>query len=251
MMDEGTPRTKGRQLSADGRANKKKEKSKPPKNPKPGKEEKMVQSCVMAAKSHGGHLTRQRSAPLSTAADGLRQCALRGDADPSDPHDLEKRFVSNQLLVFDDALEEIKAGAKRSCWLWFVLPTAPFIVNGKEVGSSMNRHFALRGDEAVKAFLKFERKGVNLRQNYFTILHAVKGQLEQGNTMLRLFGPLDVNKATNSFQLFHRIAQEMEDEKLTMLSQNVLNLVALDKQKREARTPTNKDDFSRSNIMTV
>lgn len=39
----------------------------------------------------------------------------------SDPFDLE-RFVEAQAGVFDVALSELKAGAKRSHWMWFVFP---------------------------------------------------------------------------------------------------------------------------------
>lgn len=38
-----------------------------------------------------------------------------------DPHDLA-RFVSAQAGVFDAAIEELRAGCKRSHWMWFVFP---------------------------------------------------------------------------------------------------------------------------------
>jgi len=37
----------------------------------------------------------------------------------SDPHDLS-RFVDAQRPVYDSALAEIRAGRKRSRWMWFV-----------------------------------------------------------------------------------------------------------------------------------
>ncbi len=39
----------------------------------------------------------------------------------ADPFDLA-RFVSAQAGVFDRAVEELRAGAKRSHWMWFVFP---------------------------------------------------------------------------------------------------------------------------------
>ena len=39
----------------------------------------------------------------------------------ADPFDLE-RFVKAQAPVFDAALGELKAGQKRSHWMWFVFP---------------------------------------------------------------------------------------------------------------------------------
>ena len=37
------------------------------------------------------------------------------------PHDL-KRFVDAQAGVYDQALAEIRAGRKRSHWMWFIFP---------------------------------------------------------------------------------------------------------------------------------
>ena len=39
----------------------------------------------------------------------------------ADPFDLE-RFVSAQERVFTTALAELKAGRKRSHWMWFIFP---------------------------------------------------------------------------------------------------------------------------------
>ncbi len=39
----------------------------------------------------------------------------------ADPFDLA-RFVTAQAGVFESALEELKAGQKRSHWMWFVFP---------------------------------------------------------------------------------------------------------------------------------
>ncbi|MGH7103742.1 MAG: DUF1810 domain-containing protein [Acetobacteraceae bacterium] len=41
--------------------------------------------------------------------------------DESDPFDLE-RFVEAQAPVFQTALSELKAGRKRSHWMWFIFP---------------------------------------------------------------------------------------------------------------------------------
>ena len=39
----------------------------------------------------------------------------------ADPFDLA-RFVTAQADVFDRAVEELRAGRKRSHWMWFVFP---------------------------------------------------------------------------------------------------------------------------------
>lgn len=144
------------------------------------------------------------------------------EKDP-DPHNLHSRYVVNQKLMFHTALSEINHGSKESCWLWFMLPTAPFIVNGREKGSSTNRHFALRGDDAAKAYLRFPPQKfsitsdktitISLQQNYLRIAKAVLHQLrDKKNTPPRLFGDVDSPKAKGSLELFHRVASEMEDQ---------------------------------------
>ena len=40
----------------------------------------------------------------------------------ADPFDLE-RFVTAQETVFAAALNELKAGRKRSHWMWFIFPS--------------------------------------------------------------------------------------------------------------------------------
>eukprot|EP00980_Cylindrotheca_fusiformis_P024163 scaffold11578_cov56-Cylindrotheca_fusiformis.AAC.3 len=124
-------------------------------------------------------------------------------------------------MYFSRAIGEIRQGKKRGHWLWFILPTDPFIVNGKEVGSSMNQYYALRGDEAPQAYLKINY----LRSNYFQICKAIETQLKQGNSFDHLFGSYDKGKVTSSWKLFHKTAIQVGDEELASLCQNLLQLV--------------------------
>ncbi|CAK0865793.1 unnamed protein product [Prorocentrum cordatum] len=52
-----------------------------------------------------------------------------------DPFDLRRRFCEPYREDFQTALREIKAGRKRSCWSWYIFPTAPWVVNGVERGN--------------------------------------------------------------------------------------------------------------------
>src|SRR5947209_20570638 len=55
-------------------------------------------------------------------AQGARGSAVRRPEMPdADPFDLE-RFVTAQARVFSAALDELKAGRKRSHWIWFIFP---------------------------------------------------------------------------------------------------------------------------------
>jgi len=84
----------------------------------------------------------------------------------------------------------------------------------------MNRHFTLRTDEQAVEYLRLpplELEGgevVDLRQNYLDMAAAVREKLQDGITMVDLFGELDAPKAVSSFKLFRRISEKIGDEKV-------------------------------------
>lgn len=127
----------------------------------------------------------------------------------SDPYRLQ-RFVKTQKKDFSRALAEIRRGRKASCWMWYVIPTAPWVVKGVERGSYTNRRYALRdlppnekkGDDAARAYLSCKY----LRKNYIKIVNAIADQLESGNDSISLMGVLDAPKLKSSLELFKRIA---------------------------------------------
>lgn len=99
----------------------------------------------------------------------------------------------------------------------YVIPTAPYVVNGVERGSGTNAEYALRdlppnnlkGFDAARAYLKYpEEQGVNLRNNYFQIITAVGDQLERGVGLTYLMGHLDDSKLVSSVRLFEFISRE-------------------------------------------
>jgi len=74
------------------------------------------------------------------------------------PFDLQ-RFVEAQNPVIDDALSELRAGRKRSHWMWFVFPQ----IEG--LGSSpMAQRYAIRSRAEVEAYLKHPVLGDRLRE---------------------------------------------------------------------------------------
>jgi len=65
-----------------------------------------------------------------------------------DPFDFQ-RFVEAQNPVIDDVLSKLRAGRKRSHWMWFVFPQ----IEG--LGSSpMAQKYAIRSRAEVEAYLK-------------------------------------------------------------------------------------------------
>ncbi len=64
-----------------------------------------------------------------------------------DPHDLN-RFVLAQEGDYKQALAEIRAGRKRSHWMWYIFPQ----IDGLGF-SSMSRRYAIRSIEEARAYL--------------------------------------------------------------------------------------------------
>ena len=65
----------------------------------------------------------------------------------SDPHDLN-RFVAAQAADYDQALREIRAGRKRSHWMWYVFPQ----FDGLGFSSTAQR-YAIKSLDEARAYL--------------------------------------------------------------------------------------------------
>jgi len=140
-----------------------------------------------------------------------------------DPHNL-RRYSDGQKTCFDEALGEIQAGSKRGHWIWYMIPTPPFVVDGVEKGSPQNVEYALRTDDQARAVLSFEADGVNLRQNYVAIMKAILEQLRAGKTALGLLGEMDEPKLVSSAELFERITRDGVDDELNAICKDILKL---------------------------
>lgn len=71
----------------------------------------------------------------------------------NDPFDLA-RFVEAQRRDYQQALDELRAGAKRSHWIWYVFPQLRGL--GR---SEMAEHYAISGLDEARAYLA-DRKSV-------------------------------------------------------------------------------------------
>ncbi|MGA0606492.1 DUF1810 domain-containing protein [Phenylobacterium sp. VNQ135] len=108
----------------------------------------------------------------------------------SDPFDL-RRFVDAQAPVYDRALAEIRAGAKRSHWMWFVFPQIAGL------GSSPTaRAYAISGLPEAQAYLAHPVLGPRLIE-CAAAAHAV-----QGRSAREIFGSPDDMKFRSSMTLF-------------------------------------------------
>ncbi len=116
----------------------------------------------------------------------------------SDPYDLQ-RFVTAQDRggTYDEALAELRAGLKRSHWMWFVFPQIAGL------GTSPNaRHFAMSGLPEAAAFLQHPVLGARLLE-----CCRVLAELP-GSDPVRVLGVVDARKLHSCVTLFARAAPE-------------------------------------------
>ncbi|MFC6788786.1 DUF1810 domain-containing protein [Methylobacterium komagatae] len=112
-----------------------------------------------------------------------------------DPFDL-RRFVSAQEDVYERALSELRAGAKRSHWMWFIFPQIAGL------GSSpMAQLYAIGSLDEARAYLAHPILGPRLRD-------CTEATLRAGGTAHALFGSPDDIKFRSSMTLFGRADPE-------------------------------------------
>ena len=93
-----------------------------------------------------------------------------------DRFDLE-RFVEAQAGVYEQACAELRAGRKRSHWMWFVFPQI------RGLGSSeMAVRFAISGLEEARAYLEHPVLGPRLRECARIVVGV------EGKTVEEIFG---------------------------------------------------------------
>ena len=112
----------------------------------------------------------------------------------SDPHGLD-RFVAaqNQADTFATAVAELRAGAKRSHWMWFVFPQIAGLGQ-----SPTSRRYAIASLEEARAYLAHPVLGPRLIE-----CARILCELE-GKTAQDVFGGIDAIKLRSSMTLFAR-----------------------------------------------
>ena len=111
-----------------------------------------------------------------------------------DPFDLQ-RFVTAQEPVWDDVLDELRAGRKQTHWMCFVFPQ--LAVLGR---SSMARHYGLSGLQEAKAYLAHPVLGPRLVECCRLLLQL------QGHDAVAIFGSVDAMKLRSCLTLFAEAA---------------------------------------------
>ena len=111
-------------------------------------------------------------------------------------YDLQ-RFVDAQRDVYATALAELRAGRKRSHWMWFIFPQ----VQG--LGSSeMARRYAIASTDEAAAYLAHPQLGARLRECASAVaMHEDRGADE-------IFGHPDDLKFHSCMTLFADVAPD-------------------------------------------
>ena len=111
-----------------------------------------------------------------------------------DPFDLE-RFVSAQRPVYGTVLAELRAGRKRTHWMWFVFPQVLGLGH-----SATSTHYAIRSLEEARRYLDHPVLGARLVECVEAILAV------EGRSASHIFGYPDDLKLGSSMTLFAEAA---------------------------------------------
>ena len=118
-----------------------------------------------------------------------------------DDHDVTglERFVraQDERGTWQRAFDELRAGQKRSHWMWFVFPQVAGL--GR---SDMARRYALRDLREARAYLDHPILGPRLRACVDALL-----ALDETDPV-RILGDIDAMKLRSSMTLFHAAAPD-------------------------------------------
>jgi len=113
-----------------------------------------------------------------------------------DPYDLQ-RFVDAQAPVYEQALDELRAGRKTSHWMWFVFPQLRGLGH-----SATAQHFGIASLDEARAYLRHPLLASRLEE----CTRAVIGI--DGRSATEILGSPDGLKFRSCMTLFHCAAPE-------------------------------------------
>ena len=116
--------------------------------------------------------------------------------DRGDPFDLQ-RFVEAQNPCFERVRSELRAGKKRSHWIWFIFPQI------KGLGHSpMSQKFAISSRDEAAAYLTHPILGPRLRECTQLV------NFIEGRSLVEIFGNPDDMKFRSCMTLFAHITKD-------------------------------------------
>ncbi|MDK3258506.1 DUF1810 domain-containing protein [Blastococcus capsensis] len=110
----------------------------------------------------------------------------------SDPSDL-RRFLDAQTNTYDQALAELRAGRKRTHWMWFVFPQIAGL--GR---SGMAQRFAIADLDEARAYLAHPVLGRRLVESARALTAL------DTDDPVAVMGSIDAQKLRSSMTLFAR-----------------------------------------------
>ncbi len=117
----------------------------------------------------------------------------------SDPFELE-RFCAAQRDTYANALAELRAGRKRSHWMWFIFPQLMGLGY-----SAMSQRYAIESIAEARAYLAHPVLGDRLRSCVATLDALPQESAEQ------VFGAVDAAKFRSCLTLFVAAGADFED----------------------------------------
>jgi uncharacterized protein (DUF1810 family) len=111
-------------------------------------------------------------------------------------YDLQ-RFVDAQRDVYATALAELRAGRKRTHWMWFIFPQIAGLGH-----SEMARRYAIRSGDEAAAYLAHPVLGPRLRESASAVA------MHEDLSVDDIFGAPDNMKFHSSMTLFADVAPD-------------------------------------------
>jgi uncharacterized protein (DUF1810 family) len=95
--------------------------------------------------------------------------------------------------VYESALAELRAGRKRSHWIWFILP------QHRGLGRSATaKYYGLSGPDEAAAYLAHPLLGPRWRE----CIAAIEAHIAAGTSAESILGELDAMKYRSSLEIF-------------------------------------------------
>lgn len=107
-----------------------------------------------------------------------------------------QRFIDAQTPVIEDALGELRAGRKRTHWMWFVFPQIAGLGS-----SAMAVRYAIGSQAEARAYLAHPVLGDRLRESVRLVVAA-------GRPLAEVFGHPDDLKFRSCVTLFGAVAPD-------------------------------------------
>ncbi len=104
-----------------------------------------------------------------------------------------ERFIDAQRDGYETVLTEIRCGAKRSHWMWYIFPQLSGLGS-----SAMARRYAIGSLDEARAYLAHPVLGSRLRECVAAL------QKLTGTTAEAIFGTVDAMKLRSCLTLFYR-----------------------------------------------